>query len=404
LQKVADVGQHGELDNVLMAPIRPSNSDDRANALKKVDDVLDARDGNTHGAQRLPEGRDAPVSPDHSSRRPDFFQQFLRPCTGAAYRASPVALDSLRNRTPKVSLDPESPLESSAALVAPFPTPRNRRERRAALKKVAVSGANLELLSKHHTISSSSHDSGISVLAAIPPAPEPSAIIAWDPVGINVEHALHEFAGPQLAHLVNMPSDPILLEVVLPTLRRHFGTFPDRIFARRNTALRLGAAAFNKPFLLNPDKDSTPTPRAVIRRSLGCLRDDFDALDDVLASIEVAQLVQGGGPVYRLRSDRFAVLKTKLVALAARAQRGFGLFAPPMPAIPTWGVNDNFRRYFDASDFEILGVCFRAEVEYYVETLARYFDFSTNAILPPTAEIREAYEAYLQRSSIARGY
>ena len=47
-----------------------------------------------------------------------------------------------------------------------------------------------------------------------------------------------------------------------------------------------------------------------------------------------------------------------------------------LPAFPRWGLNGNADEFWTANDFEILGACYRCEVENFLAYLAEHHDFS----------------------------
>ncbi|KAJ7255563.1 hypothetical protein C8J57DRAFT_1517855 [Mycena rebaudengoi] len=65
-----------------------------------------------------------------------------------------------------------------------------------------------------------------------------------------------------------------------------------------------------------------------------------------------------------------------------------------MPDMPTWGRSEDPLAFYSANDFEILGICFRAEVENYIATLDQYFDFIANEPRPPDRETQTYYDEH----------
>ncbi|KAJ3007679.1 hypothetical protein NUW54_g3454 [Trametes sanguinea] len=75
------------------------------------------------------------------------------------------------------------------------------------------------------------------------------------------------------------------------------------------------------------------------------------------------------------RADYYVLIEL-LEARRAEAKPAFRARQAVLPPLPMWGKNLDYLRYvFPANDFEILGACFRREVEYFLSQLTEYHDF-----------------------------
>ncbi|KAJ7829677.1 hypothetical protein B0H14DRAFT_3716989 [Mycena olivaceomarginata] len=128
--------------------------------------------------------------------------------------------------------------------------------------------------------------------------------------------------------------------------------------------------------------------------------DELTTLEKVISSVEIVQLLGNEGPAYRLQKGSYFILLRQLDELHKRAPHAFEVFGTPLPPRPTWGRNEDPRAFYAANEYEILGICYRAEVENYLATLDQCFDFAANEVRPPDEEVKQQYEEYRRSVSI----
>ncbi|KAJ7820577.1 hypothetical protein B0H14DRAFT_3472230 [Mycena olivaceomarginata] len=68
------------------------------------------------------------------------------------------------------------------------------------------------------------------------------------------------------------------------------------------------------------------------------------------------------------------------------------MFRSFAPTIPTWGRNEDPLTFYAAYEFEILGICYRAEVEHFLTIVYEHFDFVTDEIRAPDEEAKSVYD------------
>ncbi|KAJ6582283.1 hypothetical protein B0H19DRAFT_1252388 [Mycena capillaripes] len=219
-------------------------------------------------------------------------------------------------------------------------------------------------------------------------------------IDINVDNLidtppeLEEYAGPVLTTLVDSAIRFAKGTLRLPTFR----TYPTilrgdpTVLQRRNLALELGANGFAKYFLLDT--------RPALRKMFSTFRNELTTLETVITSVEVAERVDKGGAVYRLQKAPYWTLWKQLADLRKRAKESYEIFNTEMPSMPTWGRSEDPLGFYAANEFEILAICYRAEVENYLVNLDQYFDFATEEIRSPDEEIQDYYNEFRRSISV----
>ncbi|KAJ7192279.1 hypothetical protein GGX14DRAFT_406535 [Mycena pura] len=146
----------------------------------------------------------------------------------------------------------------------------------------------------------------------------PSAAIELDVGNVSEADDLEEYAGPQPTHLVDTAVKVIKATLDLPTFKPYAAIVVQdlNLVSRRHVALEFGATAFAKPFL----RDPKPVSRKL---RVGTFRNELANLHSVITSVEVAQLVDEGGHVYRLQKGPYWTLWKQLDELRKR------ISAPP---------------------------------------------------------------------------
>ncbi|KAJ7161719.1 hypothetical protein C8R46DRAFT_1223010 [Mycena filopes] len=160
---------------------------------------------------------------------------------------------------------------------------------------------------------------------------------------------------------------PVCIEI--PTLRApgRIGNNTD-LQARRADALLKGSSAINKGFLVNALKASR-------RLHVSIFTKELDLLNRTLTSLERIPDEHTSSHGYRVGRDNYLLLLHVLSSLRSTAADAFRLRGLKVPTLPSWGNDEDISQVYDANNFEILGVCFRAEVEHFLSTLDGEYDF-----------------------------
>jgi hypothetical protein len=142
---------------------------------------------------------------------------------------------------------------------------------------------------------------------------------------------------------------------------------------RRSEALELGVTAFGKMFL---SSETEPASRRVCNK---VFPKEFRLLDDLLNIVQCAELDEGSEAIYySLQGHLYNSLLNLLYSQRLKAVDTFRLAAVKPPALPCWGEHGEVNSFVSENDFEIHGVCFRAEVDYFLSFLDGYHDYSLN--------------------------
>ncbi|KAJ7183965.1 hypothetical protein C8R46DRAFT_1210104 [Mycena filopes] len=157
-----------------------------------------------------------------------------------------------------------------------------------------------------------------------------------------------------------------------------------QIKARRNEALTKGLKVIDKAHLLNATLATQRLFRAVFP-------DELDLLNNIFTRAQKREwLLTGSG--YRLIIDDYEVLLRVLYNRRLIAEDSFRLVGRRLPKMPSWGNDDDLEEYWSLNDFEILAVCFRADVEHFLYRLDKFHDFSTQKPRDSRHEVMEIAE------------
>ncbi|KAJ7652713.1 hypothetical protein DFH06DRAFT_1134167 [Mycena polygramma] len=179
---------------------------------------------------------------------------------------------------------------------------------------------------------------------------------------------LQDYSGPVPDNNVDSSAPTRRTQVTVPTLKplSKIGNNA-QILARRTEALAKGASGTGKDFLLTATKASRRLYQHVFPK-------EFQLLDALLTEVEILQLF-GMGAGYRVEKDQFRLLLRILQKLRAIAEDSFTVDGKTPPPLPTWGDDEDILEVYDQNAFEILGVCFRVEVENFLVLLDKYYDY-----------------------------
>ncbi|KAJ7236316.1 hypothetical protein C8J57DRAFT_1530123 [Mycena rebaudengoi] len=231
----------------------------------------------------------------------------------------------------------------------------------------------------------------IDPLSINPSEPSAPATPIIPPGNLSEAEDLEDFMGPLESRELDPAKRSVKGSLDLPTFQAYTDIKHDPVvLARRETSLDFRASAFAKGFLYEPRSLSRRLAKFILSDALACV-------ETVISLVEVGQM-KDGTQVYRVQKGDYWVLWKQLDDLRKRAKPALDIFGSLMPSMPTWGRSEDPLAYYVANNYEILGICYRVEVENYLATLAQYFDFSTNEPIPPVEEVQEAYNEY-RRSS-----
>jgi hypothetical protein len=179
---------------------------------------------------------------------------------------------------------------------------------------------------------------------------------------------LEELTGPVDDQDVDTATEPVVVATEKHTFKSlgKIGHNPV-ILARRSEALLKGLKTINKQYLMSAQKASRKMYTVVFPHEL-------ELLYEILIKPERLQLLSGD-KAYRVQKDVYQVLLRILFDLRKASQDSFRLAGKTPPSIPSWGDDDDLEETYLENDYEILGICFRVEVEHFLWLLDKYHDF-----------------------------
>ncbi|KAJ7491873.1 hypothetical protein B0H11DRAFT_1911780 [Mycena galericulata] len=170
---------------------------------------------------------------------------------------------------------------------------------------------------------------------------------------------LQPYDGPVDDDAIDQSLPVVKTTVTVPTLRplSKIGT-NSAILARRSEAITKGATAIGKGFLLRAQRASRRIYSSVFPREL-------DLLETLLTEVEKLELLDGSF-AYRVDQATYQYLLQILYKLRSLAEDSFRIAGKTPQTIPSWGDDEDILEAYDQNSFEILGVCFRLEVEHFL--------------------------------------
>ena len=175
---------------------------------------------------------------------------------------------------------------------------------------------------------------------------------------------------------------------------------------RHRLALQLGEAALRRPIYSSYGK-------VVMRKGRKDLfKEEMEILKELLSSLYYFSngTNQAG---FALQKIILVNLNQRLKSRRNEAEEDLIVSGEGIPPLPKWGLNGKADEFWTANDFEILGACYRREVENFLAYLAEHHDFSRikkdlrtsvttafprkSAINPPTiTTVRDRRPAFLE--------
>ena len=146
----------------------------------------------------------------------------------------------------------------------------------------------------------------------------------------------------------------------------------EKIFAlagRHRQALRLGEATLRQPIYSAYGKLVSRKER----RDL--FKEEMDILRELLSNLYYFDngIDQSG---FALQKIILVSLNQRLKLHRSEAEEDLIISGEGIPALPKWGLNGKADEFWSANDFEILGACYRREVENFLAYLAEHHDFT----------------------------
>ena len=146
----------------------------------------------------------------------------------------------------------------------------------------------------------------------------------------------------------------------------------EKIFAlagRHRQALQLGEAALRRPIYSSYGKVVSCEGRKDL------FKEEMDILKELLSNLYYfnSGISQAG---FALQKIILVNLNHRLKARRNEAEEDLIVSGEGTPALPRWGLTGKADEFWTANDFEILGACYRREVENFLAYLAEHHDFS----------------------------
>ncbi|KAJ7024232.1 hypothetical protein C8F04DRAFT_1270561 [Mycena alexandri] len=138
-----------------------------------------------------------------------------------------------------------------------------------------------------------------------------------------------------------------------------------QIKARHNKALSKGLKTIHKTHLLSAGL-------ATQRLFLAVFPDELELLNNVFTQAKMCECYGTFGTGYKVVTNDYEILLRVLFNHRFSAEDPFRLAGKRPPKMPSWGADNDLEEYYTLNDFEILAVCFRAEVEITRESITSH--------------------------------
>ncbi|KAF7306872.1 TY3B-TY3B protein [Mycena indigotica] len=232
-----------------------------------------------------------------------------------------------------------------------------------------------------------------------PPAPPPRTPTAGPSPEASFEPEnlppLEDYIGAIPQHDLESDKTPVNERIDLPTLRP-FRKIADNEFLtkRRDEAIAKTAPLLGKDYLAEGEIAPRRLYKHTFPRALELLRTFLD-------NFEVVPYVLEDKSACRINYKQYWVLTRLLQEYSAIAEKSFKFAGLPPPPVPSWGTGEYLKDFYSENDFEMLGVCFRAEVENFLVFMDRYHDFLHNVPQPPDDECRDLLASLVREATPA---
>ncbi|KAJ7511177.1 hypothetical protein B0H11DRAFT_2183230, partial [Mycena galericulata] len=183
---------------------------------------------------------------------------------------------------------------------------------------------------------------------------------------VSDSQIMDQEVGPTYAQLLDLPT-------FQPRRQMADGS---AVLARRDACISEAITALNKPHLANCRTASR-------RMHYHVFKDELNALESLLYRVErnEGRLDDRGGVsftvfgVYRFEASAFQHLMELLEGRRVQAATTFTIKGKRLPSLPILGTDGVVSSWRRENDFEIVGVCFRLEVEDFLVQLDSEYDF-----------------------------
>ncbi|RDB19963.1 hypothetical protein Hypma_012730 [Hypsizygus marmoreus] len=193
-----------------------------------------------------------------------------------------------------------------------------------------------------------------------------------------------DFTGESTATMIDLPTLAVF----------HSYRSNDELATRRNIALRLGAEALEKYFLVN-------TNRVFTRRLWkDVFMEEAQRMDDIFS--DCLKKPTADGFAFSLRRDKYSALLGLLMRIRTKLSNILIANGEPIPDLPYWGPKGDLNEYFYENEFEVYGVCFRAEVERFLHIFDEHYNFLTDLPRNPDLILRDSPAEKQQTQSTPR--
>ena len=103
--------------------------------------------------------------------------------------------------------------------------------------------------------------------------------------------------------------------------------------------------------------------------------------------------------IFAVDSNLFSRLLKRLLVVCKRAQDSILLAGITIPKTPVWGCDGDIGKFHCSNNFEILGVCFRAEVEDFLWRIHEGIELSKGSTFNTSSS-----DANLDYRTVERGF
>jgi hypothetical protein len=139
------------------------------------------------------------------------------------------------------------------------------------------------------------------------------------------------------------------------------------VHERRRQAIELGRKLFRKKYLRGWESTSRRVQSDIFSK-------EFSLLDDILFSVRVGA-DEIGDKKYGIDKTKYIKLPKLLHLRRELARDSFLYQGIGMPRVPSWGDKFGTDSFLLINDFEVVAVCFRAEIEYFCHGIDKIHDF-----------------------------
>ena len=138
---------------------------------------------------------------------------------------------------------------------------------------------------------------------------------------------------------------------------------------RHLQALKLGEVSLRRPISGSIGKNMSRNERKKV------FSEELGILNDLLTNLYCFK--DGNRVGFAIQKIILINLNQRLRACQDRAEEDLIMTGEGIPSIPRWGLNGKADEFWTANDFEILGACYRREVENFLTYLGEHHEFAS---------------------------